>query len=552
MECTLTSMNNTECYVYGCENIKDLGDLSPFNLGDMSLGAAVNLQYLKIGDAERVNTQLLNLDLSACKKLKVVDLRNCVNLAGTIDVSHCYSLEELYLTGTQVTGVSLPRGGQLKKLHLPAVNSLVVINHPNIEEFVYDGNYSTIQTLWLDNVGAMPVTSIVPQLSDDCRVRLSNINWHFEHSRDMFELYKKLRIVRGIDQNGTTTHFVQVDGKITVDVCDPFLYAIWTKRWFTKTTIEYTELISGIGRVTLENMGTAFETILGEDYKTIITKVEFMSEYDATGREQGTTVIGSGDYKTDVYLVNDTEIIIANNNMGYNVIADFSSYFEDFTALEYVDITGVLFSPTSNANSATENSGVYCQRTFQNTTSLNTLNGLEYLTVRKNVVGTGYTETVYGNMFTACGLASLDLRAWFGTNATGIYMFMSMPNIKELDFSQYGALTSLNRMCIFGMPALESVKGFELNGTVPDRNFTSCPKLTDCIFTTSTGIKWNTGPSNTNPMAPFNYDSIYSLVQCLVPLETPKTIKFAAATFNVLDDEIVSMASAKGYTLAKA
>ena len=155
MVCPLSNMNDTECYVYGCENVNDLGDMVALNVSNITLSQASNLQYLKLGDEVTENTKLTSLDLSSCKKLKVVDLRNCVNLTGVIDVSNCYSLEELYLTGTQVTAVNLPRGGTLKKLHLPAVSALIIINNPYITEFEYDGDYSNITTLRIENAGVL-------------------------------------------------------------------------------------------------------------------------------------------------------------------------------------------------------------------------------------------------------------------------------------------------------------------------------------------------------------------------------------------------------------
>ena len=68
-----------------------------------------------------------------------------------MDISNCSIIEEVYFDGTAIQGLSLPNGGVLKKLHVPAtMTNLTIRNQKSLTEFVIP-SYSNISTLWLEN-----------------------------------------------------------------------------------------------------------------------------------------------------------------------------------------------------------------------------------------------------------------------------------------------------------------------------------------------------------------------------------------------------------------
>lgn len=135
-----------EVSIYSASQLKSVGDLSGFYLDTLDISKATRLQELKVGDAsaDYSNPYLKTLAVGANTLLRKIDARNCKNLgatgAGTTpapNLSGCISLEEAYFTGTKITGLRLPDGGTLKKLHLPGTMlSLKLQNQPALEELV--------------------------------------------------------------------------------------------------------------------------------------------------------------------------------------------------------------------------------------------------------------------------------------------------------------------------------------------------------------------------------------------------------------------------------
>lgn len=174
---TADDSNEQETYIYSASQLKDIGDLAPFYAKTVKVAPAIKLQKLKIGDDGQKypgykNENLRQLELGENTLLKVLDVRNCINLGKvdlnddsvkatpTIDVSGCTNIEEIYFTGTQITGIQLPDGGTIKKLYLPGtLQALAIQNQLNIETLQIDTkidatnkHYLEIENLWLENI----------------------------------------------------------------------------------------------------------------------------------------------------------------------------------------------------------------------------------------------------------------------------------------------------------------------------------------------------------------------------------------------------------------
>ena len=212
--CPLDNVNDTETIIYSASQLADIGDLSGLKVGYASFVNATKINRIKLGDSDASysNANLRTLYLGSNELLQILDVRNCPNLSGTIDASGCADLEEVYFDGTAITGVILPTGGMLKKLHLPStVNNLDVRSQKKVTEFVMP-SYSGIQTLRLENVSsAFNVDTIMAAMPSNSRVRLAGFSWEFNScTAAQSGLYDVLNTFRGLDEQGSNTAKAQV------------------------------------------------------------------------------------------------------------------------------------------------------------------------------------------------------------------------------------------------------------------------------------------------------------------------------------------------------
>jgi len=214
------SASDQETYIYSASQLKSIGDLSGFFPDTVKVGNAVKLQELKVGDAATTyeNTHLTELTLGSNTLLRTLDVRNCSALTKAIDVSGCTNIEEIYFDGTKITGINLPDGGILKKLHLPnTITKLTLKNQPLLNDLVLAG-IENIESLWLENIPSTAIDSYayVMEMPTGSRVRLIGIDNLFESDTEVEAFYNKLDVMHGLDGNGDYVERAQVTGVIRV------------------------------------------------------------------------------------------------------------------------------------------------------------------------------------------------------------------------------------------------------------------------------------------------------------------------------------------------
>ena len=224
LECPLDNVNDTEIYIYSASQLKSVGDLSGLKVGLADFSMATKLQILKVGDADSnySNGNLNSLTLGNNVLLKTIDVRNC-NAFGTgeqqsLDISGCTNVEEVYLTGTALKGITLPVGGVLKTLHLPdTITNLTIRNQPSLTDFVLNDS-SNLTTLRLENVGSLiDAPSVINEMADGSRIRALDIDWEVNSEADLITLLNKLIKMRGLDENGNNTDTAVLSGRIRVN-----------------------------------------------------------------------------------------------------------------------------------------------------------------------------------------------------------------------------------------------------------------------------------------------------------------------------------------------
>lgn len=222
--------------------LTSLGDLAPLMVELINVSNATHLTYLKVGDAaeDYENLNLVSLTFGNNKLLRLVDLRNCKKF-GTgeqqaLDMSGCTNVEEVYLDGTTIRGVTLPDGGILKKLHLPeTVANLTLRNQKELEEFVLP-SYSQITTLRLENNSDVIddkaiFDALVVTDEQKPRVRIIGFDWSFDSIDDVFAFYDRLDTMRGLDEAGNNVDDAQMGGTIRVDSLTGNQYAELKSRY---------------------------------------------------------------------------------------------------------------------------------------------------------------------------------------------------------------------------------------------------------------------------------------------------------------------------------
>ena len=223
--CPNIDLNDTEIYIYSAPQIASVGDLAPLKVGFADFSKGTRLQSIKIGDSASSysNQNLYSLSLGSNVLLKTLDVRNCSGLGDTtleghtqtvVDISGCEIIENVYFEGTKIQGLTLPNGGVLKVLHLPAtMTNLTILNQPHITDFSIP-SYANVSTLRLENVPTLNTKTILNTVPANTRVRLIGFYWTATDATEIEALLDKLDTMRGLDEQGNNVETAQVSGEI--------------------------------------------------------------------------------------------------------------------------------------------------------------------------------------------------------------------------------------------------------------------------------------------------------------------------------------------------
>lgn len=204
------TFNDTETIIYGASKITSVGDLSPLYAGTIDASAAVKLTELKVGEGgDYSNTNLRGLTLGNNTLLQELDVRNCPNLTGALDLSGCTNLQTILATGTSITSVKLAEAGSITTLSLPStITNLTVKNQNSITTFNCGTN---ISTLILENTNLD--AKAIFQANPVTKVRITGIDWTLSD----FTLLDDIYALIGSDENGNNTAHGILAGTIRME-----------------------------------------------------------------------------------------------------------------------------------------------------------------------------------------------------------------------------------------------------------------------------------------------------------------------------------------------
>lgn len=216
------TFNDTETIIYGATNLASLGDLSGKYAGTVDVSKATQLDELILGSTTTgyQNANLKSVSVGNNRLLRTINVANCPNLTGVLDLSSCVAIESVEARGSGITSVSLSSGGNLKTMRLPAtITNLEVIDKPNLQTLELEG-YSNVSIFNMQNTGSVNPLTLLGNCVNVERVRLMNLDCN-THLTAMDVLLK----CKGMTADGLECPISQaVSGRINITKCSANKY----------------------------------------------------------------------------------------------------------------------------------------------------------------------------------------------------------------------------------------------------------------------------------------------------------------------------------------
>ena len=370
-QCKLTNLNDTEIYVYSADFVTNISDLSGLNVGQADFSKAVRLSEIFIGNGTDIstvcdglyvgafdertwkddytNTNLKQLNVGNNRQLMAIDARNCVNLAGPVDLRGCEFLRGVRFDGcTTLQSIDLPNGAPIEDLYFPPNSVSVIVKNLGVlksDNFTEVMKKNLVTTLQIENTPKL-MTEITEDLltqylTAGSRLRLVGFNITILTGTEsdqtdaieakvdewltLFDTYA------GLDENGGNTDKAQIIGTwLLYSVTGTGLARF--KEKYPGITFDYQHVSSKITYYNYDGTQLWEETVLDNgdgNYKGTTPTREATAQYKYTF-SGWTTEFGSNDVEADA---------LKNIGADRKVYACFSSEIQKYTVRFYNDST---------------------------------------------------------------------------------------------------------------------------------------------------------------------------------------------------------------------
>lgn len=180
--CPLTDLNDTEVYIYSCDQLLSVGDLSRLQIDYCDISKAKNLSEIILGSSATGWTNphtFATFTVGNLPLLKKINMINCTGYSGQPDLSGCPSIEEVYMDNTQTTGVVLPDAAPIVHLHLPnTVTYLGLKNITTLTDFVLEQTTQiTNLDIWNIATSVFDTDAALQGMADRSIVRWVGAEW---------------------------------------------------------------------------------------------------------------------------------------------------------------------------------------------------------------------------------------------------------------------------------------------------------------------------------------------------------------------------------------
>lgn len=191
VNCPYTTMTDTAVLIYSASRLQELNDLSRCYIHDNDFSNAVKLQKLIIGNPTPgyANAFLERLTIGNNRLLAELNIRNCPNLAGAIDLFALGSLETFDARGTAINAVTFAENGKLKTAYLPdGITALTMKNLNYVETFSV--SYDDIEKITV-NGGILDTVEIGMDVADTATdIHFGDIDWNLLNTDVLKLLYE--------------------------------------------------------------------------------------------------------------------------------------------------------------------------------------------------------------------------------------------------------------------------------------------------------------------------------------------------------------------------
>ena len=166
------ALNDFETTIYGARDISSLGDLSNLYAKEIVISNCVKLLELLAGCSEvgpngeqYCNPNLTTITTGNNTLLRKIDVSNCPNLKGSLNLSGCINIKEILAKGSGITSLSLPNGGYVNKLELPKTfNNLILKGQKYLtNDGILMEDFTSLNQLNIDNCPDINAVQLLEQ-----------------------------------------------------------------------------------------------------------------------------------------------------------------------------------------------------------------------------------------------------------------------------------------------------------------------------------------------------------------------------------------------------
>jgi hypothetical protein len=252
-------LNDLETYLFSSQYITHIGSLANVHPKFVDFSDAPLLRRAEIGSGElhysntsmnTANTGGISFDNNPY--LEYIDLRNIPYLSQPLNLSKLTSLEEIYITGSGITGIEFAKGAPIRRAALNNPTKLIARGLNKVEQFTVGAVNMT--SLWVEETPAIDTLTIVKTAPSLARGRLTDVVWRDNNADAIIGLSGKA----GYDEFGDESdNFVLKGSAHLSTVAQNELDVIHST--FDELEVTYDNLVQSV-TVTFQNYdGTVFE-----------------------------------------------------------------------------------------------------------------------------------------------------------------------------------------------------------------------------------------------------------------------------------------------------
>ena len=236
--CTADTANDLETYIYSAGSISRLGDLSGLMADRIELNSAVKLRNLPLGSQATgyENRDLEQLSFGTINHLESIDLTGLTNLKGTLDLSSFDGLQEIYASGSGVSGVIFAPNAPVETAILPKVGTLILRGQRKLNRLSMDP--SGLVNIRLEDCPNIDSLTLVRNATVLQRGRITDVAWDNADA----DLLLRLAGLTGYDEEGRATETFVLTGSAHVSrICQEELDLL--HRVFPNLELFYDEIV---------------------------------------------------------------------------------------------------------------------------------------------------------------------------------------------------------------------------------------------------------------------------------------------------------------------